>query len=69
MKGQFIKYLRLCPDLSYDDLEIKEGGIKVLENAITSSGDVQLTRTHLLKYCRLDTWAMVKILDKINEVI
>jgi hypothetical protein len=30
---------------------------------------VQLTRTHLLKYCKLDTLAMVKLLDKIHQVI
>lgn len=32
-------------------------------------GDVQLKRTHLLEYCKLDTLAKVKLLDKINEVI
>ena len=32
-------------------------------------GDVKLKRTHLLEYCKLDTLAMVKLVDKINEVI
>ena len=63
----------LCPDLSYDDLEIKEGGAasRLFGQMLSGEfqGDVQLTRTHLLKYCRLDTWAMVKLLDKIYEVI
>ena len=63
----------LCPDLSYDDLEIKEGGTasRVFGQMLSGEfkGDVQLTRTHLLEYCKLDTWAMVKLLDKIHEVI
>lgn len=63
----------LCPDLSYDDLEIKEGGTasRVFGQMLSGEfkGDVQLTRTHLLEYCKLDTSAMVKLLDKIHEVI
>ena len=63
----------LCPDLSYDELEIKEGGTasRVFGKMLSGEfeGDVQLTRTHLLEYCKLDTWAMVKLLDKIHEVI
>ena len=62
----------LCPDLSYDELEIKEGGTasRVFGKMLSGEfqGDVQLTRTHLLDYCKLDTWAMVKLLDKIHEV-
>jgi len=29
----------------------------------------KVTRTALLEYCKLDTWAMVKLLEKIDEVI
>ena len=76
MKGSYsIKSVlpALCPDLSYDELDIKEGGTasRVFGQMLTDQfeGDVQLTRTHLLEYCNLDTWAMVKLLDKIQEVI
>jgi len=36
----------------------------------TFEGDVKLTRKHLLEYCKLDTLAMVRILEKLqnNEV-
>jgi hypothetical protein len=76
MKGSYsIKSVlpALCSELSYDDLDIKEGGTasRVFGQMLSGAfkGDVQLTRTHLLKYCKLDTWAMVKLLDKIHEVI
>ena len=76
MKGSYsIKSVlpALCPDLSYDELDIKEGGTasRVFEQMLTGlfDGDVKLTRTHLLEYCKLDTLAMVKLLDIINEVI
>tara|TARA_B110000902_G_scaffold161234_1_gene184434 strand:- start:647 stop:2125 length:1479 start_codon:yes stop_codon:yes gene_type:complete len=76
MKGSYsIKSIlpALCPELSYQDLEIKEGGTasRVFGQMLSGEfkGDVQLTRTHLLKYCKLDTLAMVKLLDKIHQVI
>jgi hypothetical protein len=76
MKGSYsIKSVlpALCPSLSYDELDIKEGGAasRVFGQMLSGEfkGDVQLARTHLLKYCKLDTWAMVKLLDKIHEVI
>ena len=76
MKGSYsIKSVlpALCPDLSYDELDIKEGGTAsiVFGQMLTGEfkGDVQLTRTYLLEYCKLDTLAMVKLLDRINEVI
>ena len=76
MKGSYsIKSVlpALCPDLSYDELDIKEGGTasRVFGQMLTGlfEGDVQLTRMHLLEYCKLDTLAMVKLLDRINEII
>lgn len=76
MKGKYtIKYVlpALCPELSYNDLEIKEGGnaSRVFTEMLTGkfSGDIKSTRTALLEYCKLDTWAMVKLLEKIDEVI
>ena len=62
----------LVPELSYNDLEIKEGG--TASNTFLSmvngtfEGDVKQTRKQLLEYCELDTFAMVKILEKLLQV-
>ena len=75
MRGSYsIKYVlpALVPELSYDDLDIKEGG--TASNTFLSmvnetfEGDAQKTRRQLLEYCELDTYAMVRILDKLREV-
>jgi len=75
MKGSYsIKYVlpALVPELSYNDLEIKEGG--TASNTFLSmvngtfAGDVEETRNQLLEYCKLDTFAMVKILEKLRQV-
>ena len=75
MKGSYsIKYVlpALVPELSYNDLDIKEGG--TASNTFLSmvnetfEGDVQKTRRQLLEYCELDTYAMVKILERLFEV-
>jgi len=34
----------------------------------TFAGDVEETRNQLLEYCKLDTFAMVKILEKLLQV-
>ena len=63
----------MVPELSYNDLEIKEGGIAsdTFLQMINKSfkGDEELTRKQLLEYCKLDTLAMVKILKKLESVI
>lgn len=62
----------LVPELSYNDLEIKEGGIasstflSMLNG--TFEGNVEETRRQLLEYCKLDTFGMVKILEKLLQV-
>jgi hypothetical protein len=75
MKGSYsIKYVlpALVPELSYDGLPIKEGA--TASNTFLSmvnrtfEGDVEETRRQLLQYCELDTYAMVKILEKLLEV-
>ncbi len=75
MRGSYsIKYVlpALVPELSYNDLEIKEGG--TASNTFLSmvngtfEGDVEETRRQLLEYCKLDTYAMVKILEKLLQV-
>ena len=76
MKGSYsIKNVlpAMVPELSYNDLEIKEGGIAsdTFLQMINKSfkGDEELTRKQLLKYCKLDTLAMVKILKKLESLI
>ena len=75
MRGSYsIKYVlpALVPELSYNDLEIKEGG--TASNTFLSmvngsfEGDVEDTRNQLLEYCELDTYAMVKILEKLLQI-
>ena len=75
MRGSYsIKYVlpALVPELSYNDLDIKEGG--TASNTFLSmvnetfEGDVEETRRQLLEYCKLDTYAMVKILEKLLQV-
>ncbi len=63
----------LVPGLSYNDLEIKEGGsasntFLSMVNG-TFEGDLQETRRQLLEYCKMDTFAMVKILEAIQKVL
>ncbi|MGC6402524.1 MAG: DUF2779 domain-containing protein [Flavobacteriaceae bacterium] len=76
MKGSYsIKSVlpSLVPNLSYDDLEIKEGSTASttflsMVNG-TSNGDKEEKRRQLLEYCKLDTLAMVEILKKLELVI
>jgi len=62
----------LVPSLSYKDLEIQEGGSA--SNIFASmfigdfDGDVEKTRKDLLEYCKLDTFAMVEILEVLKNV-
>jgi hypothetical protein len=62
----------LVPELSYDNLEIKNGGMASSSwlRMIQSNDDEEKStiRKQLLKYCGLDTLAMVKILEKISNV-
>lgn len=75
MKGSYsIKFVlpALVPELSYNELEIKEGG--TASNTFLSmvngsfEGDTEKTRSQLLEYCKLDTYAMVKILERLKKV-
>ena len=61
----------LVPELSYGDLEIQDGGIasliySELKNQTEEKRDEQ--RKNLLEYCKLDTLAMVKIIDVISKL-
>lgn len=63
----------LVPELSYNDLVIQEGGttsnifLSMINNKY--EGDVQQTRLHLLVYYKLDTLAMVEILDFLKTTL
>lgn len=69
-----IKYVlpAFVPELSYNELKIKEGG--TASNTFLSmvnetfEVDVKETRRHLPEYCSLDTYAMVKILEKLIQI-
>jgi len=61
----------LVPELSYNELEIADGGTA---SAIYASHFVNEKpvpteiKQQLLDYCKMDTWAMVKLLEKIKGV-
>jgi hypothetical protein len=76
MKGSYsIKYVlpALVPDLSYDELEINEGGLASIayESLQTETDLMHIAeiKQQLLKYCKLDTLGMVRILEKLEMLI
>ena len=75
MRGSYsIKHVlpALVPELSYNDLEINEGGSasNIFLSMVngTFKGNESQTRKNLLEYCKMDTYAMVKIVEKLNEI-
>ncbi len=62
----------LVPELSYKELEVQDGTMamsaweKMLGTA--DEGKKQKLRQGLLDYCKLDTWAMVKIFKIVNDL-
>ncbi len=76
MKGSYsIKVVlpALLPEFSYSNLEIKDGSIasstysSMVQGLFT--GDKIKSVKALLEYCKLDTLAMVKILDKLSSLL
>jgi len=72
MKGSYsIKSVlpALVPELSYDELEINEGGLaSVAYESLQTETDLMFIaeiKQQLLEYCKMDTWGMVKILEKL----
>ncbi|MFQ5443153.1 MAG: DUF2779 domain-containing protein [Nitrospinales bacterium] len=59
----------LMPELTYKDLEIQDGGQASSTYAklhlVQDKEKVQEIRKNLLAYCKLDTYGMVKLLDKL----
>jgi len=75
MKGSYsIKAVlpALVPELSYDELEISEGGLaSIAFESLWNETDMMIiaeTKDQLLEYCKLDTLAMVKILGKLEAL-
>jgi hypothetical protein len=75
MQGSYsIKYVlpALVPELNYDNLEINEGGLASIafeslyyETDLMRIADI---RNNLLEYCKLDIFAMVRILEKLENL-
>jgi hypothetical protein len=64
----------LASDLSYEGMSITEGGGAMLAWAEMMSGEMDVpkfekTRKDLLEYCKLDTWAMVRIWQALLKAI
>ena len=76
MKGSYsIKYVlpALAAELSYENLEIKEGGSAsmIYGQMILGNfkGDIQRTREALKAYCKMDTWGMVEIIRALQRLV
>lgn len=63
----------LAPELSYEELALKAGmqameAYEVIVDPGTSEAESEQLRADLLKYCSLDTLAMVEVLRKLQEL-
>ena len=62
----------LIPELSYESLEINEGGLaSTAYESLYSETDLMRIadiRNNLLQYCKMDTFAMVKLLEKLETI-
>jgi hypothetical protein len=65
----------LVPELGYDDLEISEGNLAsvqlermLLEPERFSDRERHFLRQHLLRYCERDTFALVKLLERLRRL-
>jgi hypothetical protein len=65
----------MVPDVSYEDLVIIDGMVASVEIArlLFVAGKVPdeeraRVRGDLLRYCRRDTWAMVKLLERLRAL-
>ncbi len=79
MKGSYsIKYVLPAlfkddPSLNYHNLDLIHNGSEAM-NAYAnlsnlSDEDIKYTRERLLRYCELDTYAMVKIYERLEDVV
>ena len=60
------------PSLNYHNLDGVHNGAEASDTFKQmhhmSSAELEKNREYLLKYCKLDTWAMVKILERLQEI-
>jgi len=66
----------LVPGLSYSDLKVQDGEMATVElqrlmfqGAEMPAGERAELREALLRYCARDTWAMVKLLEKLRGLV
>jgi CRISPR/Cas system-associated exonuclease Cas4 (RecB family) len=64
----------LVPDLSYEGLEIADGDTAMVTYALMAKGmmgqeEMEQKRAGLLEYCMLDTLAMVRLHEKLSELM
>src|SRR2546430_1592222 len=66
----------LVPGLSYADLKVQDGEVAtvelqrlMLERDRTPAAERTALREALLGYCERDTWAMVKLLEKLRSLV
>ena len=74
MEGSYsIKYVlpALVPEMNYNEMEISDGGMAssawLNMWALKDLEETEKIRKALLEYCKLDTLAMVRILEKLKE--
>ncbi len=65
----------LVPELSYDDLAVNDGNVAsallnrmLLRNDPADAAERAALRDNLLAYCRMDTWAMVKLVERLRQL-
>lgn len=61
----------VVPELSYEDLAINNGGdasLAFMRMVLEKDADHTELRKQMLEYCGMDTFAMVKILEKLNNL-
>jgi hypothetical protein len=76
MKGSYsIKAVlpALVPELSYEKLEINDGGLaSIAYESLQTETDLMFIaeiKQQLLEYCKLDTFGMVKLLEKLESIL
>jgi hypothetical protein len=63
----------VVPEMSYKDLAIRDGRMAIdayfAMSQLSDEKEIERMRRDLLEYCKLDTLAMVKILEKLREML
>src|SRR5437763_3814216 len=66
----------LVPGMSYADLQVQDGEVATVElqrlmlrDAELPAGERAALREALLRYCERDTWAMVKLLERLRSLV